>query len=156
MMHKGHATVTDWTTAPATGLCVLDLWHGAAHVAGGIDLPAPGRALAHGEGHVLRVGPRRWWLDGADLGALDPAHGALTAIGGGWTRVRVTGPDWRAMLMEGALFDAEDPTFVPGSVATGLFAHAHVVVHVRDAAVIDLFVPATLADHVLGLWRAHP
>lgn len=142
------------TTQPAGALSVLDMWHGATFVAGDVALPGPGRALPLGDGHVLCVGPRRWWLDGVALAV--PAEGAITAIGGGWTRARITGPGWRTMLMQGALFDAEHPDFGPGCVATALFAHAGVVVHVRAAEAIDLFVPATLADHVLALWRGHP
>jgi sarcosine oxidase gamma subunit len=158
MMTKGRAIVTEFSVTPAGGLVALDLWHGADHAqaaaALGIALPGPGQALDAGPGTVLRVGPRRWWLDGCALSAEVPAAlGVATALGGGWNRVRLTGDGWRDLVMQSGLIDAEHGAFGPGTVAVTPLAHVRCVVHVRAAAECDIFVPRSYTEHCLSLWR---
>jgi sarcosine oxidase gamma subunit len=129
---------------PAGALYALDLWDDAAP-----GLPGPGRS----QDGVLRVGPRRWWIDGTM--PPDPGdRGVITAIGGGWTRVTLIGATWRDLIMHAGLIDAEHPDFGPGSVAVTTLSHADCVIHVRGPAQCEVFVPSSLAEHCLGHWRA--
>lgn len=157
MMRKGHAIVTEFFVSPAKALFALDLWDASDVAAGaivlpGIVLPGPGRALVGAGGTVLRVGPRRWWLDGAGLVGAVAGRGVVTEIGGGWARVRLVG-DWRDLVMQSGLFDAEAPGFDPGAVAVTPLCHAPCVLHVRAQTCCEVFVAASHAAHCLAHWR---
>jgi heterotetrameric sarcosine oxidase gamma subunit len=98
-----------------------------------------------------------WLLDGPRL---DPVvitetlgeGGAITAIGGGLVRVRITGPAWRALLMTDGVFDAEDPAFSAGRAAATIIARVAVRLHVIDAEICEVFVPASFADGLIHSW----
>jgi len=154
MMRKGRAIVTEFFVSPAKALFALDLWDAADIVPGDIVLPGPGRALLGAGGAVLRVGPRRWWLDGAGLFADEAlaGRGVLTEIGGGWARVRLVG-DWRDLVMQSGLFDAEAPAFDPGAVAVTPLCHAPCVLHVRAQTWCEVFIAASHVAHCLAHWR---
>eukprot|EP01037_Dinobryon_pediforme_P004490 gene4490-4536_t len=103
---------------------------------------------------VLRVAPRRWWLDGAGFPATVPATtGVVTAVGGAWNRVRLSGSGWRDLLMQSGLIDAENPAFGPGTVAVTPLCHVRCAVHVRATTQCDVFVPRSYTEHCLSLWR---
>lgn len=151
--------MTDVTieTLPAAPLHRLELWGDPVPAAEslalalGHPLPAAGRA----QGDLLRCGPTTWIVEG-DVGALEAAlgdGGALTAIGGGFTRVRLSGPAWRSLLMEGGLFDFENPAFGPDSVATTLVEHVTLTVRVIDAGSSLVYVPASHAADLLHFWQ---
>ncbi len=143
------------TLAPAP-LTVLELW-GDPQPAGariahalGHRLPAAGRA----DGALLRLGPATWLVEG-DCTALADAlgdDGALTAVGGGMVRVRISGAGWRAALMEGGLFDAENPSFAPGCVATTVIEHVTLTLRVESAQACLAYVPASQAQDLLDFW----
>ena len=156
-MPKGRAIVTEFTVGPAQTLLSLDLWTAQDARLGDVALPGPGRAGSAAGGTILRIGPRRWWLDGAGFVAADAAaavgdHGVVTPNAGGWLRVRLSG-DWRDLIMQSGLFDAEDPAFGPGSVAMTPLCHAPCVLHVLSHTTCEVFVPASYAGHVLAHWR---
>jgi heterotetrameric sarcosine oxidase gamma subunit len=147
---------------PVGTLLALDLWDSAdtASVsrALGFALPGPGRAETGVAGTVLRVGPRRWWLDGAGFAADHLAQalgeaGVITPVDGGWVRVQLAGTRWRDLVMQSGLIDAENPDFGSGSVAVTPLSHARCVLHVRAASRCDVFVPASYADHCVSAWR---
>ncbi len=156
MMPKGRAIVTDMVVTPAETLLSLDLWDARDAYLGDIALPAPGRALSTAGGMILRVGPKRWWLDGAfvaaDVTAVLAGRGVVTPNAGGWRRVRLT-RDWRDLIMQSGLFDAETPAFGPGSVAMTALCHAPCVLHVVAENTCEVFVPASYAGHVLAHWE---
>jgi sarcosine oxidase gamma subunit len=147
---------------PAGALWALDLWDAGdlapvSHALGFV-LPGPGRAETAAGGAVLRLGARRWWLDGAEFAPDDLATalggaGVITPIAGGWVRVQLVGAGWRDLLMESGLIDAEDPGFDTGSVAVTPLCHARCVLHVRAPLRCDVFVPASYAEHCLATWR---
>jgi len=148
--------------SPAGALLALDLWDAdndlAAAQALGMALPEPGRSAAGALGTVLRVGPRRWWLDGAGFapGAIVSGlngTGVVTPVGGGLVRVQLSGARWREVIMASGLIDAEDPGVGPGSVAITALHHARSVLHVRAAALCDVYLPASYAEHCLSAWR---
>lgn len=117
----------------------------------GHALPQAGRA----QGTVLRVSPSTWLVSG-DVAALAKAlgdGGSLTAVGGGLVQVRLSGPAWRSLLMEGSLFDAESAEFKADCVATVLIDHVTVTLRVESEASCLAYVPASLADDLLRFWR---
>ena len=116
----------------------------------GHDLPRSGRA----EGAVLRHSPTTWLVEG-DVATLKTAlgvGGALTAVGGGLIRLRLSGPKWRSLLMEGGLFDAESAQFAAGCVATALIEHVTVTLRVESEATCLAYVPASHAEDLLNFW----
>lgn len=147
-------TIEECGPAP---LHLLELWGDPAAAADRITaalghaLPRSGKA----QDGVLRTGPATWLIEG-DAGAIDAAledGGALTAVGGGLARVRLSGPDWRSLLMEGALFDAESQAFGPDCVATTPIDHVTVTVRVIDADACLVYVPCSHLADLLHFWR---
>jgi heterotetrameric sarcosine oxidase gamma subunit len=133
------------TVGPAVDVVAIDLWTDAVPDFG--DLRA------------VRVEPRRWWLiDGGD-GAAEIAEalldiGAATAIGGGLVRATLTGPGWRALLMVGGVFDAEDPGFGPGAVAATIIHHVPVWIAPLDDGTCHVFFAASYAGGLVDMWTA--
>jgi len=146
--------VTEFMVSPAATLFALDLWDVSEPVPGDLALPGPGRSAIGAGGAVLRVGPKCWWLNGAAFATTNiaAAQGVVTAIGGGWVRVCLVG-DWRDLVMQSGLIDAEDPAFGPGSVAVTPLCHAPCVLHVRSQTACEVFVAASYAGHCLAHWR---
>lgn len=147
--------------ASARTVHAMELWGAAAmeRIARQLGFPLPPRARAAGSGalRAIRVEPAVWLLDGVDLdsAAIETVlgeDGALTAIGGGLVRVRLTGPGWRALLMANAVFDAEDPVFAEGCVAATIIDHVAVRMHVIDAETCEVFVPASFATGLVHSW----
>lgn len=162
MMPKGRATVTEMMVSPSGALLALDLWNAdetsVASAALGLALPGPGRAETGLMGTAMRLGPRRWWLDGngfsaATLSAALQGTGIVTPVEGGWTRVQLAGAGWRELVMESGLIDAEHPAFGPGAVTISLLCHARCVIHVPGPNRCEVFVPASYSDHCLSQWR---
>ena len=140
-----------------SSLHVLELWGDPVATAKGIA-----KALGHGlpkagcaAGSVLRLTPATWLIEG-DTAALRAAlgdGGALTPTGGGYERVRLSGPKWRSLLMEGGLFDAESAAFTTDSVATTLVEHVTVTLRVESDAACLAYVPASHAADLLHFWH---
>ncbi|MEQ1497222.1 MAG: hypothetical protein ABL914_01055 [Novosphingobium sp.] len=138
-------------------LYVLELWGdpkpAAKRIAKalGHDLPKAGRA----HGLVLRTGPATWLVEGdlTELRAALGEGGALTPTGGGYAQVRISGPRWRSLLMEGGLFDAESAAFAVDSVVTTPIDHVTVTLRVESESACLAYVPASLADDLLRFWR---
>lgn len=138
-------------------LHVLELWGDPGPAAKriakalGHDLPATGRA----QGNVLRLSPTTWLITG-EVAAVRQAlgdGGALTPAGGGYERVRLSGPAWRSLLMEGGLFDAESVEFSTDCVATTQIEHVTVTLRVEGAHSCLAYVPASQAADLLLFWR---
>lgn len=138
-------------------LHVLELWGdplaAAKRIAKalGHGLPKAGRA----ERAVLRLSPSTWLAEGG-IAALKAAlgdGGALTAAGGGYERVRLSGPKWRSLLMEGGLFDAESAAFDTDSVVTTLIEHVTVTLRVESDNACLAYVPASHAADLLHFWQ---
>ena len=127
--------------APAGDVAAHDKWDGAA--------PAlPGK---------LRVEPRRWWLFGAAAHDTDNEEelgerGALAPIGGGLVRATLDGPGWRALLMIGGCFDAEDPAFAAGCVAATVIHHVPVWIAPAGPATCHVYCAASYASTLRELW----
>ena len=138
-------------------LHVLELW-GDPEPAAKRIAKALGHALpkaGHAAGQVLRLSPTSWLVEG-DVAAVARAlgdGGALTPTGGGYERVRLSGVNWRSLLMEGALFDAESPDFAADCVVTTPIDHVTVTLRVESESACLAYVPASHAADVLRFWQ---
>lgn len=159
MIPPGNGIVTDLSieNLGRTSLHLLEIWGDprapAQRLAAalGHDLPRAGRA----HGRVMRNGPATWLIEGdaSDLAAALGDDGALVAVGGGLVRVRIAGAGWRALLMEGGLFDAEGEGFTSDCVASTLIEHVTVTMRVESDEACHVYVPASHAEDLLRFWH---
>jgi heterotetrameric sarcosine oxidase gamma subunit len=155
--------VTDVTITPlpAAPLHVFEIWSNEAAVAKrfkaatGFALPTMGRSAGSDALRLIRYEPTVWLVEG-DVSALAPIlgdDGALTAIGGGIVRVRLSGKGWRTLLMEGGVFDAEGPTFASGCCAATIIDHVAVRLHVVSDDACDAYVPQSYSQGLIRFWE---
>lgn len=158
-MRQGRSTVTEPTITilPPAPLHALEIWSNAADVATrfGIGLPPMGHSTSRDGLTLIRFEPTVWLVEGdaEPLASLLGDDGALTAIGGGIARVRIAGPGWRALLMEGGLFDAESPAFAPGCAAATIIDHVAVRLWVESGDACLVYVPASYAAGLVHFWE---
>jgi heterotetrameric sarcosine oxidase gamma subunit len=163
MITQGSAIVTNVTitTLPAAPLHALEIWSNAAAVAKrfkaatGFALPAMGRSAESDAMRLIRYEPTVWLVEG-DVSTLPPIlgdDGALTAIGGGIVRVRLSGKGWRTLLTEGGVFDAENPAFAPGCSAATIIDHVAVRLHVVSEGTCDAYVPLSFSQGLIHFWE---
>jgi heterotetrameric sarcosine oxidase gamma subunit len=149
------------TILPAAPLHALEIWSNAAAVAArftaaaGFALPAMGRSGGSNALRLIRYEPTVWLVEGdaSGLAAIHAEDGALTAIGGGIIRVRLSGSEWRMLLMEGGVFDAESPSFAPGCSAATIIDHVAVRLHVVSDDVCDAYSPASFGAALIHFWK---
>jgi heterotetrameric sarcosine oxidase gamma subunit len=154
------------TPLPAAPLHALEVWSNAPAVANrfaaatGFALPPMGRSAGTDALRLIRYEPTVWLVEG-DASTL-PAilgpeilgdDGAITAIGGGIVRVRLSGKGWRTLLMEGGVFDAENPAFARACSATTIIEHVAVRLYVVSDDVCDVYVPASYSAGLLHFWE---
>ena len=156
--------MTDVTIAalPAAPLHAMEIWSNPAHVAErfkaatGFALPPSGRSSGNERLRLIRFEPTVWLVEGdaAALPAVLGEDGALTAIGGGIVRVRLSGPGWRSLLMEGGVFDAETSGFAPGCSAATIIDHVNVRLHVENENACVAYVPASYSTGLIHFWES--
>jgi heterotetrameric sarcosine oxidase gamma subunit len=156
-------TITELPPAP---LHALEIWSNAPAVAKrfeaatGFALPPMGRSAGTDALRLIRYEPTVWLVEG-DASALQDIlgpevlgeDGSLTPIGGGIVRVRLSGESWRTLLMEGGVFDAESPAFMPGCSAATIIDHVAVRLHVVSENVCDAYVPASFSAGLVHFWE---
>ena len=148
------------TALPAAPLHALEIWSNPAEVAQrfaaatGFALPPSGRTSGSDALRLIRFEPTVWLVEGdaSALPAILADDGALTAIGGGIVRVRLSSPGWRSLLMERGVFDAETPDFAPGCSAATIIDHVNVRLHVESADACIVYVPASYAADMVHFW----
>lgn len=155
--------MTDVTisTLPAAPLHALEIWSNPADVANrfaaakGFALPAMGRSAGNDTLRLIRYEPTVWLVEGKPVGLYEilADDGALTAIGGGIVRVRLSGKGWRTLLMEGGVFDAESPAFAPGCSAATIIEHINVRLHVVSEDACDVYIPLSFSEAMLHFWK---
>ncbi len=149
------------TALPAAPLHALEIWSNAAQVAKrfkaatGFALPQLGKSGGNATTQLIRFEPLVWLVEGdtANLSEILGGDGALTAIGGGIVRVRLSGPGWRSLLMEGGVFDAETPHFAPGCSAATLIDNVNLRLHVESADACIAYVPLSYAADMIHFWE---
>lgn len=149
------------TTLPAAPLHVFEIWSNPAAVAKrlkaamGFALPATGRSGGSDALRLIRFEPTVWLVEGdaSALSAILADDGAVTAIGGGIVRIRLSGHSWRTLLMEGGVFDAEDPAFSAGCSAATIIDHVNVRLHVVSDDTCDAYVPLSFSQGLLHFWE---
>ena len=154
-------TSVTMTLLPAAPLHVFEIWSNPAAVAErfkaatGFALPATGTSGGNDTLRLIRFEPTVWLVEG-DISALSDIladDGALTAIGGGTVRIRLSGAGWRTLLMEGGVFNAEDPAFSAGCSAATIIDHVNVRLHVVSEDVCDAYVPLSFSADLLHFWK---
>ncbi len=152
--------VTIGLLAPAP-LHALEIWSNAHDVAArfeaSVGFPLPRLGMSGGTDvlRLIRYEPTVWLVEG-DVAALSEIlgeDGAATAIGGSVVRIRLSGPGWRQLLMEGGMFDAEAPAFAPGTSAATIIDHVPVRLHVVCVDQCDVYVAASYSAGLIHFWR---
>ena len=161
-MRLEHVIVTDVliTPLPAAPLHALEIWSNAPDVAKrfeaatGFALPPLGRSAGTDALRLIRYEPTVWLVEGdaSVLPNILAEDGSLTPIGGGIIRVRISGTGWRTLLMEGGMFDAENPAFAPGCSAATIIDHVAVRLHVVSDETCDAYVPASYSAGLVHFW----
>ena len=148
------------TALPAAPLHVLEIWSDPLGVAKrfatafGASLPPQGSSLQLPSMQLIRYEPTVWLVEG-EIGGLAEilgSDGSLTAIGGGLVRVRLRGADWRSLLMEGGVFDAESRDFSPGCSAATVIDHVNVRLLVESDDACLAYVPLSYAHDMIHFW----
>lgn len=162
MIKRGSVTVTDVTIdiLPAAPLHALEIWSNPQAMAkrfeakAGFALPVMGRSAGTDALRLIRYEPTVWLVEGdaSALPAVLGEDGALTAIGGGIVRIRLTG-NWRSLLMEGGVFNAEASEFAPRSSAATIIDHVAVRLHVVSEGACDAYIPASFSVGLLHFWQ---
>jgi heterotetrameric sarcosine oxidase gamma subunit len=150
------------TRLPPAPLHALEIWSNPTQVAArfrksvGFDLPAMGSSTGTDALRLIRYDPTVWLVEGdiTALPALLGEDGALTAIGGSFVRVELSGLRWRRLLMEGGVFDAESPAFAPGCSAATVIDHVAVRLLVTSADSCLVYVPASYATDMIAFWKS--
>ncbi|MEQ1547241.1 MAG: hypothetical protein ABL918_01175 [Chakrabartia sp.] len=149
------------TILPAALLHAFEIWSHPAvaakrfKAATGFALPPMGRSAGSDALRLIRFEPTVWLVEGdaSPLPAILEEDGALTAIGGGVVRVRLSGDGWRTLLMEGGVFDAESPDFAPGCSAATIIDHVAVRLHVVSDDMCDAYVPRSFSTGLVHFWE---
>lgn len=147
---------------PAAPLHAFEIWRNQAAVAKrferatGFALPAMGRSGGTDALRLIRFEPTVWMVEGdpSGLRAILADDGAITAIGGGVVRVCLSGNGWRTLLMEGGVFDAENPAFAAGCSAATIIDHVNVRLHVVDDDRCHAYVPLSFSVGLIEFWEA--
>ena len=149
------------TVLPAAPLHALEIWSSPASVAArfkktaGFAFPAMGRSDGNDALRLIRYEPTVWLAEG-DVSALPGLladDGALTPIGGSIVRVQLSGKGWRTLLMEGGVFDAENPNFASGCSAATMIDHVNVRLHVVDDDTCHAYVPLSYGEAMIHFWK---
>lgn len=149
------------TILPAAPLHAFEIWGAPAAVAGrfaaetGFALPPMNRSVGNETLRLIRYEPTVWLVEGdaTALPAILGDDGALTAIGGGVVRVRLSGSGWRTLLMEGGVFDAENPALATGCSAATIIDDVAVRLHVVGEDACDAYVPLGFSAALLHFWQ---
>ena len=149
------------TVLPAAPLHALEIWSNPVAVAErfkaetGFALPAIGRSGGSDALRLIRYEPTVWMVggDASALSSILANDGALTAIGGGIVRIRLSGKGWRTLLMEGGVFDAESPGFAAGCSAATIIDHVAVRLHVVNDGTCDAYVPLSFSAGLIHFWE---
>jgi len=163
MIPPGSVIVTEQTSIialPAAPLHALEIWSNPqsvatrVHKALGFALPPMNRSAGNASITLLRFEPTVWLAEG-DVSVLADTlgdDGALTAIGGGVVRMRIAGPGWRELLMEGGVFDTSAAALPVGATAATVIDHVGVRLWAQSEAACVAYVPSSYAQSLHHFW----
>ncbi len=138
-------------------LMQIEVWGDLAAVEGrlGATLPTAGRSETLNAARVMWWEPKVWLVRGAssDLADILAEDGAAIDVAGAFSRLRITGPAWRELLMIGGVFDAESPTFGPDCIAGTVISHLPVRLDVIDVHSVDAYTPPSYAAELAHHWE---
>lgn len=152
---------TSITALPAAPLHALEIWSDPQAVATriekalGLALPAMNRSAGNAATTLLRYEPTVWLVEGDVTVLADTLgdDGALTAIGGGIVRMRLAGPHWRELLLEGGVFDTGKAAFPVGATAATVIDHVGVRLHAQSDEACIAYVPSSYAESLHHFWE---
>ena len=121
----------------------------AAAMAGVPTAPAACRAVEGTVAALLRVEPLKWWLIGAEAGALEAHQGTTLDLSHSRTQIRVSGAQAVALLNRHLPLDLREPAFPVGALAATALHHAGVMLW-RSSQGYELFLPRGFA---LSIWQ---
>jgi len=139
-------------------LVQIEVWGDLAAVESrlGAALPKAGRSTTLNAARVMWWEPKVWLVRGSstDWAEVLAEDGAAIDVTGAFSRLRITGPAWRELLMIGGVFDAESPTFGRDCIAGTVIHHLPVRLDVIDAQTVDAYTPPSYAAELLHHWHA--
>ncbi len=142
---------------PSEPLAQLEVWGDLAAVERrlGSTRPKAGASVTLNASRVMWWEPKVWLVRGGDIDLAEvlAEDGAAIEITGAFARLRITGAAWRELLMIGAVFDAESPTFAPGCIAGTVIHHLPVRLDVVDAQTVDAYTPPSYAAELVHHWK---
>jgi sarcosine oxidase subunit gamma len=118
----------------------------------------PCQSAAQGEIAALWIGPDQWLITcpkariAAIAEELDEAirdlHGSVTDMSAGRIVFRLEGPSAQDVIAKGCPIDLHPRVAAPGYVAGSALAKIGVLIHLRDADVIDIYLSRSYCDYL--------
>ena len=118
----------------------------------------PCQSAHQGEISACWIGPDQWLIICPRTAVADVANtlgeatsdtgGAVTDISAGRTVFRLAGPDAHEILAKGCPLDLHPSLVKPGYVAGSVLAKITVLIHLREADVVDIHLGRSLADYL--------
>lgn len=118
----------------------------------------PCQSTAQGETGALWIGPDQWLITCPKNetrtiankleDSIGDTHASVTEIGAGRTLFRLAGPNALDVLAKGCPLDLHPRVVKPGYVAGSVLAKITVLIHLREAAVVDMYLGRSLADYL--------
>jgi len=141
---------------PSEPLVQIEVWGDLAAVERrlGAALPKAGRSTTLNASRVMWWEPKVWLVrrSDTDFAEILAEDGAAIDVTGAFSRLRITGAEWRGLLMIGGVFDAESPTFAPDCIAGTVIHHLPVRLDVIDAQTVDAYTPPSYAAELVHHW----
>ncbi|MGI9507991.1 MAG: sarcosine oxidase subunit gamma [Geminicoccaceae bacterium] len=122
-------------------------------------LPTESGQSAHqGDVATLWIGPDQWLItcprsEVARIAevideAIEDASGAVTDISAGRTVFRLAGPNALEILSKGCPLDFHPSLVKPGFIAGSVLAKITVLIYLREADVVDIYLGRSFADYL--------
>jgi len=142
---------------PSEALTQIEIWGDLAAVERrlGAALPKAGQSMTLNSARVMWWEPKVWLVRGTStvFAEVLAEDGAAIELTGAFSRLRISGAEWRELLMIGGVFDAESPTFGRDCIAGTVIHHLPVRLDVIDAETVDAYTPPSYAAELAHHWE---
>ncbi len=146
------------TILPSEPLVQVEIWGDLAAFERrlGATMPTARRSTTLNGSRIMWWEPKVWLVRGTstDFAEVLAEDGAAIDVTGAFSRLRITGQDWRELLMIGGVFDAESPAFARDRIAGTLIHHLPVRLDVIDPETVDAYTPPSYAAELAHHWHA--